>query len=64
VLAKKATRLPDLTDPTMGGQTRAGVDTDSRYNALALRYNNLLDWIDCVIEGVNSGKKPECKGSN
>jgi hypothetical protein len=47
-MAQKAERLPDMTDPSLGGIHKSGIDSDTAYNALALRYNALVDAWGCV----------------
>jgi hypothetical protein len=59
-LAKKADRLPDITDPSLGGIIKDGIDTDIKYNALAFRYNRLVDFYNCVKIAVNIKDLDKC----
>lgn len=42
----------------------AGVESDRAYNALAIRYVNLLDWIVCVREAVSTDTLKICESKN
>lgn len=53
-LSKRAERLPDITDPTMGGIQLDGVKTDRKYNELAFQTNALIAAYNCVREAVNA----------
>jgi hypothetical protein len=55
-LAKKAGQLPALTDPTVAGQTNAGVVTDRMYNDVAHQLNNVIDVYLCVYDAMNNDK--------
>lgn len=57
-LAKKAERLPDITDPSMGGQVLAGIEAETKYNDVAYEKNALIDLYNCVKETVNEEKDP------
>lgn len=59
-LAKKANRLPDITDPSLGGIIKDGIDTDIKYNALAYRYNRLVDFYNCIRNTVNTKDVDKC----
>lgn len=58
-LAQKAERLPDITDPSLGGIHRDGAQSDSRYNDLAYRYNFMVDAWGCVRQHLNSRSTDE-----
>lgn len=58
-LAKKAERLPPITDNTMGGQVTEGVNSDRAYNAVAHQVNALIDVYTCVRNTINKGDNPE-----
>lgn len=58
-LTRRATRLPDITDTTMGGREMAGVQSDKQYNDLAFRYNAILDIYQCVRLTINNNKDPK-----
>jgi hypothetical protein len=53
-LAKKATRLPDITDATFGGIIKDGVAADQQYNSVAYQLNSLIDLYNCVRKSVNT----------
>lgn len=53
-LGRKAERLPDMTDPSLGGVHKSGIDSDTAYNELALRYNALVDAWACVKKGLEA----------
>jgi hypothetical protein len=53
-MARKAERLPDMTDPSLGGIHKSGIDADTSYNELAVRYNALVDAWDCVKKGLEA----------
>ena len=53
-LARRAERLPDITDPSLGGLHHDGVNTDTTYNDLAIRYNALVDAWGCVRQALNT----------
>lgn len=53
-MKRKAERLPDMTDPSLGGVHKSGIDGDTAYNELALRYNALVDAWDCVKKGLEA----------
>lgn len=54
VLAKRAERLPDITDPSMGGIQLDGIHTDKQYNEVAHQTNALIDVYNCVRDAVNA----------
>ena len=58
-LNQRATRLPDITDNTMGGQVEAGIEADTAYNDVAFRYNNLIDLYNCVKDAINNKQEVE-----
>lgn len=63
--AKRAERLPPLSDPTLGGVHRDGAETDRAYNRLAYRYNALLDAWECVRLALKERKPVEaCQPRN
>lgn len=53
VLKERATKLPPITDPTLGGIHSDGAQVDMRYNDLALRYNSLLAVYECVKQALD-----------
>lgn len=53
-LDRKADRLPDITDRTMGGLVVDGDATDRAYNDVAHNNNNLIDFYKCVQEAINN----------
>lgn len=53
-LNQRATQLPPIVDPTLGGIHKDGVATDMHYNDLALRYNALLDVYQCVKKSLEA----------
>jgi hypothetical protein len=53
-LSRKAERLPDIADRSLGGLHRDGVNTDAAYNELAHRYNALVDAWGCVRQALNA----------
>lgn len=58
-LAKKAERLPPITDNTMGGQVTEGVNSDRAYNTVAHQVNALIDVYTCVRETINNNRNPQ-----
>lgn len=50
----KAERLPDITDKSLGGVHKDGVNTDVKYNDLAYKYNFIIDAWDCVANAINN----------
>lgn len=58
--AKKAERLPDITDPSFGGIMINSTETDIEYNNLAYRYNELVDIYYCVTKALNERKNTKC----
>lgn len=58
-LDRKVERLPDLTDLTMGGQVRSGIEADRAFNDVGFRYNKLIDLYNCVQDAVNNKKDPD-----
>lgn len=66
-LAQRPTRLPDITDPTMGGIQIDGVKSDRTYNDVAHQTNSLITVYECVRVAVNSrdaSKIKDCLGDN
>lgn len=57
-LKKRAQPLPPITDATLGGIHKDGMNTDMAYNDLAHRYNAVLDAWECVKKGLNE-RDPE-----
>lgn len=55
-MKQKAERLPDITDKSLGGVHKDGVNTDVKYNDLAYRYNFLVDAWGCVADAINNRK--------
>lgn len=55
-LAKKATALPPLSDPSVAGQQRDAIATDRRYNDVAMQLNNVIDAWKCVSTALNGEK--------
>lgn len=55
-LKQKAERLPDITDRSLGGIHKDGVNTDVKYNDLAYRYNFIVDAWGCVADAINNRK--------
>lgn len=55
-LSKKAERLPELTDNTMGGVVLDAAATDKKYNAVAHQTNSLIKYYNCVKASVNEKK--------
>jgi hypothetical protein len=53
-LSKRAERLPDITDPSMGGIQVDGVEADKRYNEVAHQNNALITIYNCVRDAVNA----------
>lgn len=53
-LNQKATRLPSISDRTMGGQVEAGIEAEIAYNDVAFRYNKLIDLYNCVKTSINN----------
>lgn len=58
-LMKKAERLPDITDPSFGGIMLDAADTDAKYNDVAIRLNQLIDYTVCVQKSINEKKDIE-----
>jgi len=54
-LDKKAERLPPITDPSLAGQVRAGIEADRAYNEVAHRNNKLIDFYHCIQKAINEG---------
>ena len=55
-LAKKAGRLPPLTDPSVAGQQKDAAATDRAYNDVSHQLNNVIDAWNCVREALNNEK--------
>ena len=55
-LAKKAERLPDLTDPSVPAQQADSIATDRKYNSIAFQLNNIIDAWSCVKKALNDGE--------
>lgn len=53
-LSRRAERLPDITDPSMGGIQTDGVEADKRYNDVAHQTNALITVYNCVRDAVNA----------
>lgn len=53
-LKQRASKLPPITDPSLGGIHQDGMNVDIKYNDLAVRYNALLDVYECVKEGLEA----------
>ena len=47
-LNQRAERLPDITDPSLGGLVIDGAETDRKYNDLAHRHNAVLKAWECI----------------
>lgn len=60
-LAQKAGPLPDLTDPTMGGLVRDGVQSDMQYNSVSHQLNNVIDLYNCIKTSINTKKEIKCQ---
>lgn len=58
-LRKKAERLPDITDPTMGGSHLDGIETDKKYNKVAWQLNTLIDLYECVRISIRDRTDPK-----
>lgn len=58
-LLVKAEPLPPITDPSFGGIMLDGADTDTKYNDVATRFNQLIDFTICIKESVNEKKDLE-----
>ena len=52
-LSRRAERLPDITDRTMGGVQVDGIETDKKYNDVAHQNNALITFYNCVRDAVN-----------
>lgn len=55
-LSKRADRLPDLTDTSMGAAHVDGAKTDAKYNEVAHQTNRLIDFYGCVQRSINTRK--------
>lgn len=63
-LAKPAESLPQLKDPTMGGQALDGSLDDQQYNEVAHQLNKVIQLYNCVREAINTKTQPEtCLGN-
>lgn len=51
-LKERAEPLPPITDRSLGGIHKDGVNTDVKYNDLALRYNFIINAWDCVADAL------------
>ena len=58
-LLVKAEKLPPITDSSFGGIMLDGANTDTKYNDVATRFNQLIDFTLCVQESVNEKKDIE-----
>ena len=58
-LSRKATRLPDIKDPTFGGIIKDGAEADQQYNAVSHQLNKLIDLYICVRESINREVDPQ-----
>ena len=58
-LGKKATRLPDITDPTFGGIIKDGTLADQQYNSVSHQLNKVIDLYNCVRVAINDDKDPK-----
>lgn len=61
-LSRKATRLPDIKDPTFGGIIKDGMDADQAYNAIAHQLNTVIDLYTCVRKAMND-EQPDAQTS-
>lgn len=57
-LSTKAERLPPLADPTLGGMVTSGIQADTAYNDVAYKYNNIIDFYNCIKVAINTKKDP------
>ena len=58
-LSRKATRLPDIKDPTFGGIIKDGIETDQQYNAVSYQLNTLIDLYVCIRKSINQEVDPQ-----
>lgn len=58
-LAKKAERLPDITDNTLGGAVQAEMQATVGFNDVSFKYNKLIDLYNCIQVAINEKKDPE-----
>lgn len=58
-LSKRAERLPELTDPSMGASHVDGSKTDAKYNGVAHHTNRLIDFYGCIQKSINTKKDPK-----
>lgn len=56
-LSKRAERLPDLTDPSMGAAHVDGAKADTKYNEVSHQTNRLIDFYVCVQKSINTKKE-------
>ena len=58
-LSVRAEPLPPITDNTMGGLIRDGINTDRRYNDVAAQLNSLIDVYECIRRTYNDHSSAE-----
>lgn len=58
-LNKKAEKLPDIKDNSIGALVIDGTETDIKYNDVSTRLNAVLDIYECVKTSFNNKKSPE-----
>ena len=57
-LARPAQRLPDITDPSLGGAHIQGAQDDQQYNAVASQLNTIIRAWDCVRQALITRTDP------
>lgn len=57
-LSRRAGRLPDITDPTMGGDQVRGAEDDQRYNQVAWQLNTVITAWECVRQAMQNRTDP------
>lgn len=59
-LAKRAEKLPENNDQTMGAQVLDNTSNIRAYNSKAFQVNDLIDIYNCVRTAVNEKKEIKC----
>ena len=59
-LSRKASKLPNIMDNTMGTTVVDGANTDIIYNDVAWRLNHLIDFYNCIKTSINNKTEADC----
>lgn len=59
-IMNKAKPLPEIKDNSMGYTVEDSTKTDIIYNDVGSRYNELIDYVNCVLKFVNEDRNVKC----